>query len=79
MLLGRLAGGISGESSGVCSGLNVGNESLDWVSVASGGLHNSDHHRMTEVPAVTLCVIRVAITAGDGHIVCCTPEVDTSP
>ena len=34
---------------------------------------------MTEVPAVTLCVIRAAVTAGDSHIVCCTPEVDTSP
>ena len=42
LLLGRLAGGISGESSGGCSGLNVGNEGLDWVPVASGGLHNSD-------------------------------------
>ena len=45
LLLGRLAGGISGESSGGCSGLNVGNRSLDWVPVASGGLNGVDVDR----------------------------------
>ena len=38
-----------------------------------------DHPGTTEIPAVTLCVIRAAVAAGDSHIVCCTPEVETSP